>query len=100
MEIINQLGNLPLEDDDMQTNETLLVQNKEKALEAKLKELQLWKSEKVYKEVPDQGQDCISLRWVIKEKLVGSKRFIKAKLCARGFEEEQNFRTDSLTCFF
>ena len=27
------------------------------------------------------------------------KKIIKAKLCARGFEEEQNFRTDSPTCF-
>ena len=37
----------------------------------------------------------ISLRWVIKEKLVDNEKFIKARLCARGFEEEQNYRTDS-----
>ena len=26
------------------------------------------------------------------------EKFIKARLCARGFEEEQHFRTDSPTC--
>ena len=51
----------------------------------------------VYGEVPDQGQDCISLRLVIKEKLVDNKKFIKARLCAGRFEEEQNFTTDSST---
>ena len=55
MEIIDQLSNVSPED-EIQTNETLLVQNKEKTLEAKLKELQQWKSEKVYEEVPYQVQ--------------------------------------------
>ena len=31
------------------------------------------------------------------KKLVDNEKFIKARLCARGFEEEQNFRTDSRT---
>ena len=34
----------------------------------------------------------------MKEKVVHEKKIIKARLCARGFEEEQNFRTDSHTC--
>ena len=38
MEIIDKLSNLSLDEDEIQTHETLLVQNKEKALEAKLKE--------------------------------------------------------------
>ena len=51
------------------------------------------------KEVDDQGQDCISLRWVIKDKLDNNdKVFCKARLCVRGFEEDLNFRTDSPTC--
>ena len=54
MEIIDQLSNVSPED-EIQTNETLLVQNKEKTLEAKLKELQQWKSE-VYEEVHYQVQ--------------------------------------------
>ena len=61
MEIIDQLSDLSLED-EIQTHETLLVQIRGKTLEAKLKELQQWKSEKVYEEVPDKGQDCLSLR--------------------------------------
>ena len=88
--IINQLS---LEDGIL-----TLVQNKEKTLEAKLKESQKWKSENVYKEIPDQGQDCISLRWLIKEILVDNEKAIKTRLCARDFEEEQNSRTDSLMC--
>ena len=39
MEIIDKLSNLSLDEDEIQTHETLLVQNKEKALEGKLKEL-------------------------------------------------------------
>ena len=73
MEIIDQLSNLSLEEDEIQTHETLIVQ---------------WKSEKVYEEVPDQAQNCISLRWVIKEKLVDNEKFTKARLCARDFKEE------------
>ena len=49
-------------------------------------------SENVYEEVPDQRQD-FSLRWEIKEKFVDNEKIIKARLCARGFEEKQNFRT-------
>ena len=42
----------------------------------------------------DNGQQCISLWWVISQKVTGERTFPKA----RGFEEEQNFRTDSPTC--
>lgn len=48
----------------------MVVQKKEKQRETKLKELNQWKSESVSDEVPDQDQDCISLKWVIQEKLV------------------------------
>ena len=34
----------------------------------------------------------------MKEKFVNEKAIIKACLCAKGFEEEQNFRTDSPNC--
>ena len=57
MEIIEQLSE---EEDEMQTHETLIVQNKEKTMEAKPKEHHQWKSEKVYEEVPNEGQNCIS----------------------------------------
>ena len=51
-------------------HKTMVVQKKEKQRETKLKELNQWKSESVSDEVPDQDQDCISLTWVIQEKLV------------------------------
>ena len=67
--------------------------------EAKLTELATWKSEGVYDEVSDEGQSCISVRWVINEKEGPNKETVtKARLCARGFEEVQDFRTDSPTC--
>ena len=34
----------------------------------------------------------------MKSKTINGKPGFKAHLCARGFEEEQNFRTGSLTC--
>ena len=47
----------------------------------------------------DEGLDCcISLRWVLKENVATGEKLVKAILCARGFEEEQHFRTDSPTC--
>ena len=53
----------------------------------------------MYEEVDNTGQDHISLRWVLKDKIDGEgKTICKARLCVRGFEEEQNFRTDSPTC--
>ena len=60
MEIIEQLSSLSLEEDEMQSHETLIVQNKEKTMEAKPKEHHQWKSEKVYEEVTNEGQNCIS----------------------------------------
>ena len=53
-----------------------------------------WRNEQVYDEIDDLGQQCISLRWVMKEKVVNEKNIIEARLCARGFEEEQKFRTE------
>ena len=61
-------------------------------------ELNQWQNEQVYDEIDDLGQQCIPLRWVMKEKVVNEKKIIKAHLCAKGFEQEQNFRTDSPTC--
>ena len=43
--------------------------NKAKQLEVKLKELSHWEQELVYEEIDDEGQECISLWWVLKEKI-------------------------------
>ena len=79
-------------------DEVLLSQNKEQEAQAKLAELNQWKIRQVYSEIDDEGQQCVSLRWVLKSKIIDNKPGIKARLCARGFEEESNFRTDSPTC--
>ena len=86
-------------DQENQVELALLVSRQTKELEAKHIELDQWRSMGVYKEIPDDGQDCISLRWVVKDKVDNmGNTFCKARLCVRGFEEEQNFRTDSPTC--
>ena len=87
------------QDTEMITDPVLLTTSRARQNEAKQKELQQWEEMGVYKEVPDSGQECISLRWVIREK-VGDKGEVncKARLYVRDFEEEQNFRTNSPTC--
>ena len=53
-----------------------------------------WQNEQVYDEIDDLGQQCISLRWVMKEKVINEKKIIETRLCARCYEEEQKFRTE------
>ena len=83
---------------EYQQHGTLISKIEDDTLNAKLSELQQWDERNVYSITEDSGQECISLRWVIKPKIVDGRTITKARLCARGFEEEQNFRTDSPTC--
>jgi transposase InsO family protein len=64
------------------------------------KELCSWVNNKVYSEVKDVGQSRVSTRWVLKRKHSNGKSFVKARLVARGFEDEEasQIRTDSPTC--
>ena len=66
---------------------------------AKTAELASWREHDVYEEIQDTGQPCITTRWVLKEKQKPNKEiFIKARLCARGFEEDKSeIRSDSPT---
>src|SRR6201990_1506556 len=49
--------------------------------------------------VKDKGQKRISLRWVITKKIQGGEEKCKARLVARGFEEEgEEMITESPTC--
>ena len=67
--------------------------------EAKLKELQKWKNYKVYEEIPNEGQRIISCCWVSTEKPTVNGTVIRARLVARGLEEESYvLRKDSPTC--
>ena len=65
---------------------------------AKKQEYDGWIRQNVFENVADEGQNCISTRWVITTKKVNSKNIIKARLVARGFEEEREVRADSPTC--
>ena len=69
-----------------------------KTEQAKQAELQNWINEKVYDEVQDNGQGTISVRWVITPKLIAGEMSTKARLVARGFEDNSPIRTDSPTC--
>ena len=75
--------------DEFQPNETYSVEIDKEQHNAKMKE------QKVYTEVEDDGQQCISVRWVMRPKIIGGKVSIKARFVARGYEEDNNFRTDS-----
>ena len=69
-------------------------------LQAMTDELDKWKDMDVYEAVHDEGQSCISTRWVITEKYKEGKKVVKARLVARGFEENNlsSLRKDSPTC--
>jgi transposase InsO family protein len=62
-------------------------------MEAKKAELDKLKQFGTYSEVSDSGQRCISTRWVLNQK--GEE--VKARLVARGFEEESETQNDSPT---
>ena len=68
-------------------------QNSEECFKAKICELEKLKSFDTYEEIPDDGQTSISSTWVISKK-EGS---VKARLVARGYEEETQIQTDSPT---
>ena len=67
--------------------------------QAKVNELNKWKQHNVYEEVENQGQSAISTRWVCTEKETENGKLIKARLVARGFEEDSScIQKDSPTC--
>ena len=66
---------------------------------AKEKELANLRENDVFQVVPNSGQLTVSSRWVITEKMKNGNRTIKARLVARGFEENSsNLQVDSPTC--
>ena len=63
--------------DKIQTHQ-IHQKSSEDTLQAKLKELEVWKKEQIYVGGNDEGHDCILLRWALK-KLV-DKKSIKTRL--------------------
>ena len=83
--------------DEHEESEVLF--NNDEIMEAKYNEIESWKKNGVFEEVEDLGQQLISTRWIITEKQKEGITFIKARLVARGFEEDTNhLRKDSPTC--
>lgn len=67
---------------------------------AKEQEIQNWLTNEVFEEVENMGQKYISVRWVVTEKVKNGELTTKARLVARGFEEDTDIiRKDSPTCF-
>lgn len=67
--------------------------------DAKLKEIHKWIELGTFTEVEDVGQPRVSTRWVCTEKMKAGQLVLKARLVARGFEEDASqLRTDSPTC--
>ena len=66
---------------------------------AKDKEIAKWIFHNVFEEVEDEGQPTISVRWVITERVLNDKIETKARLVARGFEEDtSHLLKDAPTC--
>ena len=81
-------------DDDEEQVSEIYLSHLEENIKAKMKELESWKKQQVYEEVENKGQYCISVRWVLKPKYIDGVLSTKVWLCARSFEESQDFRTD------
>jgi hypothetical protein len=79
--------------------EMLVLFNSDEVWSAKIKEIENWNDNEVYEEVNNIGQKVMSVRWVVTEKLKDGNRVVKARLVARGFEEDSSdLRKDSPTC--
>ena len=57
-------------------------------------ELDKWQKMNVYQIIDNEGQPYISVRWVLSEKLVDGDKVKKARLVARGYEED----TEGVAC--
>ena len=83
-------------DDD---EEVLMFFNDDRVMAAKDSEIENWQNNRVYTEVENKGQPSISVKWVITEKIKGGKPVLKARLVARGFEEDSSeLQKDAPTC--
>ena len=82
-----------MHDEILATMATPDVKKTEEGIKAMKDELQKLKDFKTYTEVTDQGQNAITTTWVLTEK----EGTIRARLTARGYEEDSNIRSDSPT---
>ena len=79
--------------------EMMVMFTSEEILAAKNREIKSWQEHDVYERVEDVGQTAVSVRWVVTEKYKEGHPVVKARLVARGFEEDMcDLRKDSPTC--
>ena len=86
---------------EMEEDEEIMITiSDERTMEAKRNEIASWIDNDVFEEVEWDGQTTISVRWIITEKVKKEGKMIKARLVARGFEEEKdaNVIAESPTC--
>ena len=82
-----------------ESEERVVMFSSNEACLAKDKEMDNWLDNDVFEEVDDIGQERISSRWVVTEKVKCGETVTKARLVARGFEEDTMcIRKDSPTC--
>ena len=82
-----------------ESEDRIVMFNSDETSKAKESEIQNWIRNQVYEEVDDLGQDSMSVRWVITEKMKNNEIITKARLVARGFEEDTvRIQKDSPTC--
>ena len=89
-----------LEEEEIVMNNATESCDSIKILEAKTRELQNWKDHILIKELENERQEFVSVRWVVTKKNKDKKLTCKACLVVREFEEidEKNITTDSCTC--
>ena len=86
------------ESEEIYLSRVFFTQINGEVLKAKEKELKDWKDRRVYTEIENKGQKCVSVKWLIKPKLVNGNLKTKGRLVARGFEEKAEIRRDSPAC--
>ena len=94
---MDEWGELPYPEEAL-----LLTKDQEmsqEVVDAKNTELNNMIENEVFEIVPYVNQNTVSSRWIITEKFKDGARKVKARLVARGFEEDSsNLKTDSPTC--
>ena len=84
---LSTVENLSFKENDVQHDEVYITTNID-FTKAKQDELTKWRKMMVYSEVEDNGQKCISSRWVNTVKNENEKVILKSRLVAKGFEED------------
>ena len=82
------------------SDETLMIMDEISFENAKKEELESWKNNHVYTEIEDNGQSCVSTRWVCTLKETKDEVKTKARLVVRGVEEigKDDIPKDSPKC--